>query len=181
MRAIKEIQRPGWMRATDYDETSLRKEIIDLQKKNEELLVELYSTKLEMCSLTYASDVAYETCTLTIVYNHVAGLTSSSQGSRSVALPDLFNIIAIEMLDVSISEEAIEKALLNSLFGNSMLYSFSDKQFVKKVLNQLKALNLISSHWDNDHSILYWELTTRGKKLRDENTLIKTKDSLSIV
>ena len=62
-----------------------------------------------------------------------------------------------------------------------MLYSFSDKQFVKKVLNQLKALNLISSHWDNDHSILYWELTTRGKKLRDENTLIKTKDSLSIV
>ena len=60
MRATKQIQRPGWQRAVDYDEASLRREIMNLQKERDKLAADLNTAKKQIISLTTISDLAYE-------------------------------------------------------------------------------------------------------------------------
>lgn len=49
--AKTEFPRPGWQRATDYDEASLRREMMDLQKKSEALGTELNKAQQTIVSL----------------------------------------------------------------------------------------------------------------------------------
>jgi hypothetical protein len=44
---------------------------------------------------------------------------------------------------------------------------------VKKMLNQYRALNLVYSYWNNDNRELYWGLTNKGRKVRDDTILIR--------
>ena len=61
---------------------------------------------------------------------------------------------------------------INRQFFNGDAY-FSDHQFLKRLLNQLKALNLLYSFWSKEKSSLYWGLTTKGQKVRDDMILIR--------
>ena len=56
---------------------------------------------------------------------------------------ELFKIIATEMMGVALTERGIDATLRENLFPKeSHNYRFSDTQLIKKILNQLKALNL---------------------------------------
>ena len=68
MRATKEISRPGWQRATEYDEASLRREIMELQKERDTLSKELRAANTEIQSLTTIGDLAYEGFSIDIAY-----------------------------------------------------------------------------------------------------------------
>ena len=78
MRATKEIQRPGWQRATEYDEASLRREIMNLQSKNEKLATKLSDANAQIKSLTAIGDVAFEDCVIDIAYRRKLNSTSTS-------------------------------------------------------------------------------------------------------
>lgn len=173
MRAKSEIQRPGWQRATEYDEVSLRREIMELQKNNSKLSADLNAAKKEIISLTMVSDIAFEGCVINIEYLLKYSDYSPTEGRIQKELPELFRIISTEMMDVTITEKKIDVALREALFGeDSFLYSFQDKQLVKRILNQLKALNFVYSQWSDKESNLYWGLTPKGELTRNNMILV---------
>lgn len=182
MQAKSEIERPGWKRATDYDEATLLRKIMDLQKEKEQLNKELASVKQELQTITETSGVAFEGCSIPIAYRKKNGNYEPTNGTVTRELPELFKIIATQMLDVSLTESAIDTVLISKLFPEaSYKYSFRDPQFVKQILNQLKAANLLCSSWSNKNSNLYWQLTKKGEFVRNEMTLIKeVKEPLNI-
>ena len=46
---------------------------------------------------------------------------------------------------------------------------------LKKLLNQYRALNLVYSKWSDKNKSLYWGLTEKGCKVRDDMILLKNK------
>jgi hypothetical protein len=77
------------------------------------------------------------------------------------------------MLDVTIAESEIFNAIKFKMFtGNTF---FADHQLVKRIMNQFKALGLVYSFWSKEKSNLYWGLTTKGQKVRDDMTLIRNE------
>lgn len=172
MKARTEIKRPGWQRAVDFDEASLRREIMELKNENKKLADDLKAAREEISFLTEETDIAFEDCKVKIEY-HYQSQSGLRAGSLNVSLQDLFITIATEMMEVSIVEPLVEKAIkVKFLFGKRES-RLDDKQFVKKMLNQYRTLNLVCSYWNNDNRELYWGLTNKGRKVRDDTILIR--------
>lgn len=175
MRATKQIQRPGWQRAVDYDEASLRREIMNLQKERDKLAADLNTAKKQIISLTTISDLAYEDYSIAIQYCKYDGNLNPSYGTIERKLPELFKIISTQMMGVALTEHGIESALKENLFRrDSYNVYFTDKQMIKRILNQLKALNLLYSSWDDTKSTIFWGLTTKGELERDKMILVRS-------
>ena len=172
MKAKAEIKRPGWQRAVDFDEASLRREIMELKNENEQLANDLRATKEELSSLTEQTDIAFENQAIKIEYHYYED-HRTRYGNQTTNLTEIFRVISTEMMDVSISEYSIEEAIKTNFLSGSYGKHFNDNQFVKKLLNQYRALNLMSSSWSNDNKKLYWGLTKKGRKVRDDLILIK--------
>lgn len=78
------------------------------------------------------------------------------------------------MMDVSLTESAISDAIKSkyaSITG-CMVY-FNDSQQIKIILNQLRVLGLIYSSWSEGTGKLYWGLTIKGRRCRDEMIVLK--------
>jgi len=175
MRATTEIIRPGWQRAVDYDEASLRREIMDLQAKKTDLETKLLSANITIASFTTQSDIAFDDCEIKINYHYYYGSQRYRRDeTKSVLLPNIFSVIATQMMDVMITEDVISNAILHNVLGLSDGY-IDDHQLIKIIMNQLKALGLVYSNWNDKHSSLYWGLTTKGQMVRDDMTLIRPK------
>lgn len=176
-KATKELHRPGWQRATDYDEASLRREIMSLQKENEQLTANLNNAKAEIISLSTIDHLAFEECEFNIgYYKKTSDFSKHTYHTKEVKLPQLFMPIAIQMLGCSISERSINNCLIEYLFGGtsaSIYYSFSDSLIIKRILLQLEALGLIQSHWSTEAKALFWQLTTKGVLTRNR-LILKT-------
>lgn len=172
MKAKAEIKRPGWQRAVDFDEVSLRREIMELKNENEQLENDLKAAKEELYSLTEQSDIAFENQKIKIEYNYYEN-HRTQYGSKTTNLKEIFKVIATEMLDVSINEHVIEEAIKTKFLSGSHEKYFNDNQFVKKILNQYRALNLIRSSWSDKNKNIYWGLTEKGCKMRDDLILIR--------
>lgn len=176
MKAKTEIKRPGWQRAVDFDEASLRREIMALKSENEKLANDLKSVQEELSSLTEQTDIAFEHKDITIKYHYYEN-HREQHGSKKTTLEELFKVIATEMMDVSIDESSVEKTIkINFLLGDYGKY-FDDDQFVKKLLNQYRALDLLKSSWSASNKVLYWGLTKKGRKVRDDMILIRKSQS----
>ena len=140
----------------------------------EQLKKELDSVKNELQTITETSGIAFEGCSISIAYRKKIGNYEPTNGTITRELTELFKIIATQMLDVSLTESAIETILREKLFTEaSYTYSFRDPQFVKQILSQLKATNLLYSTWSDKNSKLYWGLTNKGEIVRNEMILIK--------
>lgn len=172
MKAKTEIKRPGWQRAVDYDEVSLRREIMELKSQNEQLENDLERAKKEIVSLTDNSDYAFEDEKIELKY-HYSGQYGVRHDSIQTNLEEIFKIIATEMLNVSISEILVESAIKSYFFKETYNKFFDDSQIIKKLLNQYRALNLVTAKWKD--KALYWGLTEKGERVRDEMILIKKK------
>lgn len=175
MRAKSEIIRPGWQRAVDFDEATLRREIMDLQTQKNDLQAKLLNANIVIASYTMQNNVAFDDCKIKIDYHYYDG-NFRRNSSKSPTLPEIFSVIATEMMDVSITETSISNAIKNQMFSNNIY--FDDHQLIKRIMNQLKALGLVNSFWNNQNSSLYWGLTTKGQKVRDDMTLIKNEEKV---
>lgn len=179
MKAKSEIVRPGWQRGEDYDEASLRREIMTLQEENKDLKEELEKSKKELDAFTMHTDLAFENCPITIPYSHSYNdgrQTRTNYSEIDTDLKHIFLAIATEMMDVSITEKVAEDAIKKHFLSQPYSCSISDNQFIKKVLNQFRALNLMKSTWSNNNHVLYWGLTKKGAKERDDSLLIRCKE-----
>lgn len=173
MKAKVEIKRPGWQRAVDFDEASLRREIMELKDRNEKLLEDLKKAESKIASLTLQTDIAFNDTEIEIKY-HYEGRYGTISNSIQTTLVELFKIIATEMMEVSITEGLVESAIKKKYLSTTSGRHFDDNQFVKKLLNQYRALNLIFAKWSNNS--LYWGLTEKGRKVRDDMILLRDKD-----
>lgn len=173
MRAKSEISRPGWQRAVDYDEASLRREVMDLQTQKNDLESKLLNANNVIASLTTQNNVAFDDCEIRIDYYYYDRNFMQNR-SKSTTLPQIFSVIATEMMDVLITESGISTAIKNQIFKGSDFY-FTDHQFLKRIMNQFKALGLVYSTWSNEKSTLFWGLTIKGQKVRNDMILIRNK------
>lgn len=177
MKAKSEIKRPGWQRAVSYDEASLRRDIMELQEKNDQLCKSLTEKQEIIDSLTKQTDLAFEDCFIHFDYYYFRRYSKSMppekvKNSKDIPLIDIFKVISLEMLDVSITEKSIEKVIQLKLFKDDSI-SFDDSQIIKYILNQLSALKLVYSYWSKSNKILFWGLTEKGKKVRSDLILIR--------
>ena len=79
--------------------------------------------------------------------------------------------IALCDAGVGIGKTYAIKSKYASITG-CMVY-FNDSQQIKIVLNQLRALGLIYSSWSENAGKLYWGLTIKGRRYRDEMIVVK--------
>ncbi len=179
MRAKSEINRPGWQRAVDYDEASLRREIMVLKVKNEDLERKLHNANNTIESLTKQDDIAFDDCEIKIDYYYYADNLFRRNSSKLTNLPTIFSVIATEMMDVSITENSVSDVIKKKIIGSDSF--FSDHQLVKRILNQFRALGLVNSFWSNEKSALFWGLTNKGKKVRDDMIFIKKRKEINKV
>lgn len=179
MKAKDTIDRPGWQRGTEYDEASLRRTIMKLQEENSIIKSELAKANDTIRAFTELSDIEFENYEVKIDY-HYKPLNSSYErtGCIEKKLPEVFQTIATEMLDVMLAEHAIEDAIKHKYtkIRGSIVY-YSDSQQIKNVLIQLRALGLIYSSWSKEKNILFWGLTKKGILLRDK-MIVKKKQQV---
>lgn len=162
MKAKSEIKRPGWQRAVNYDEASLRRTIMDLQKDNERLYKDVSEKQSIIDSLMEQNDIAFEDCNIKFDYYYFKTVYSGSK-SKSEKVSDNKSI------------PLIVKAIKSKLFKEDNDIYFSDSQIVKQVLMQLSELKLIYSFWSDSKSTLFWNLTEKGEKLRNDYLLIRNQ------
>jgi hypothetical protein len=177
MQAKIEISRPGWQRAVDYDEASLRRDIMELQAQKNDLETKLQKANNEIESFTVQNNIAFDDCEIKIDYHYYQS-NLRRNNSIKISLPNLFSIISTEMMDVIITESTVCNAIKRHILSSSSDYYFNDDQLVKRILNQLKALGLLYSFWSNEKACLYWGLTTKGQKVRDDMILIRNTDTI---
>ena len=177
MTAKETIERPGWQRGTDFDEASLRRTIMELQEENENLQIKLNDALETVHSFTEIKNVAFENYDVKIDYHYTSAGSYRRSGSIEKKLPEIFKVIATQMMDVSLTESAISDAIKSkyaSIVGCTVY--FNDSQQIKIILNQLRALGLIYSFWSKGVGKLYWGLTTKGRKCRDEMIVMREAD-----
>lgn len=172
-RAIKETPRPGWQRTPNYSEASLHCVIIELKQERNKLAAELDKAQKQIQALSMPSDLAYETCTINIKYREYLDGNNYHYAQSTRKLPEIFRIISTEMMGVSLNEFAISKTLLSYLFPKETYrYSFTDPQLLKLILNQLEALNLLYTYYDQTTTSVIWGLTEKGKCERNRMILV---------
>ncbi len=148
--------------------------IMELQEQKNHLKSELSSAKQKIVDLTEPNNVAFEGCNVSINFIKNDKNNSKSEVKITRSLSALFKIVATQMMDVEICEKAVCQTLCEQLWGReSFRYQFKDLQFIKRLLNQFKGANLIYSSWDDKMSELYWGLTIKGEKIRNDMILIK--------
>lgn len=175
MTAKEEIERPGWQRGADFDEALLRRTIMKLQEENEHLNLKLNEANATIRSFTETKNIAFENFDVKINYHLVRAEGNRESGCIEKKLPEIFKVIATEMLDVSITESAIADVIKSKYISTvvgTVVY-LDDSQQIKIILNQLRALDLICSAWKKDSKRLYWGLTEKGKKIRDDMLVVK--------
>lgn len=173
MKAKNSIDRPGWQRGTSYDEASLRREIMEEQEKNRQLTIELTAAKKQVEELTLQTNIAFDDCVFEIAYSYKFN-DHRTKTSITVDLPTIFKITAVEMMNIALPEILIKKALEEQLPLKGESPIFSDSQLINRICLQLEALGLIRSQWNKERGLSYWGLTAKGKKLRNDLTLVRT-------
>lgn len=174
LQAINENIRPGWIRGTDYNEDSI--EIIKKQEiRIKELEQEISYIKNEK-NINFSNELTEQlNLQIKIEYTYDSGTYRNpikSTRMKEVKLYDLFLLIAIEMLDVSITEEHIKRTIIENIIGSNIYNSINDKQLIKKLLSKLKILGLLDSKWNEGNKSLYWFLTKNGQMLKNEVNLL---------
>lgn len=176
INAKSDFPRPGWQRGVDYDEASLRRQIMEIQDEKNKVLAELNTVKKELISLKEknSDDIAFEDTPVTMSFSHHQYNSPDRYVKKETSLEELFKIISTEMMDVAITETSVRDCVITSFYKHPSSYSLNDKQFIKTLLNQYKALGLVYSKWKEGS--LYWGLTTKGVQTRNNMILIKKKN-----
>lgn len=175
MKAKEQINRPGWQRGADYDEASFRRDIMSLQEENKKLADTLSQKEAALAALTEKTDLAFENQPIDIPYTYwiYGGYHSGTyEDTLHTDLKSIFVAIATEMMGVAITEDTITTAVETALPFHAEA-TIQDKHFIKRMLNQFEALALLKSSFDEKKRDVFWSLTTKGKKIRDDAILIK--------
>lgn len=174
MTAINENVRPGWIRGINYNPTEDLKKLTSLQEENKKLFEENLSLKKIMEDLTLKEDELEFDNKLTIGYTssyHNGSRFITQYHDKEISLREIFAYVSINMINVSVIESAVCDYIARSI-GAENSARLSDKNIAKRVCNQFIELKLMDTKWVENKG-LYYFLTTRGVKLKNELNLFK--------
>lgn len=175
MKAKKEIERPGWIRGDEYDPEAANKANI-LKEENKRLLEEIEGLRKNIEETNDCSQLMFEE-KMNIGYLETIHSGTGSYERRynkEISLKEIFGKVSINMLNVSLLESALCNHIAKAIGADSM-YHLIDKDMAKKICNQFIALGLMKSKWISEKNGLYYALTEKGIKEKDELNLFKKK------
>ena len=163
--------RVGWVRSDESDSLSI--EVLELKKKNEEneasiqeMKNEISRYKKEIENITsFKGNLLYDQKPITITFN------AFSKGfvTREITIKDIFRYVSVSFINVSMKEEGLLDLVAKAI--DRTYYSYIDQSYLKRICNQMLALGLFQTYWSEDRKALFYELTTKGIKIRDELNL----------
>ena len=168
MKIREEDKRRGWIKGDEYNPTELLQKITELQEENKKLSEENQHLSKSLDEfLAPRDDLEFEDMKLEI------GYTNSSYGHvKKTTLKEIFKYVSINLIAVSKVEESILDLIAQSVGANSR-FSLTDKNIAKRICNQFIALKLMYTSWSKENKRLYYGLTKKGERLRDEMNLFK--------
>ncbi|HIU06626.1 MAG TPA: DUF4062 domain-containing protein [Candidatus Onthoplasma faecigallinarum] len=177
MKAKEENIRSGWIRGIDYDLTENLKKITTLQDENKKLVEEISSLKksLEEYS-SFDGELEFDDNKINIEFtstNYRGGRYVTLHHNKEITLKEIFGYVSINMINVSVAENAVRDYIAKSI-GADNFNCLVDKNVSKRICNQFIALKLMDTKWIEGKG-LYYYLTSKGIKLRDEINLFKKK------
>lgn len=168
MKAKQDTVRPGWIRGDTFNPEADIKKINELQEENKALSEKNQELQNKIEELKFIdAELEFDDKKIKASY----GSSSGCVYTKSQTVKDIFAYVSIFMLKVS----CIESKLLNLIaesFGASSVIYMKDKTICHKICNQFLALNLMRTKWVEGQG-LYYGLTAKGEKLRDELNLIR--------
>jgi len=161
MKAKEEFNRPGWQRAQDYDELSLRQEIEKLRSQLEATEKERddYKKSLDDYS-AINTDLAFDSGneTVAIQYRMGSGFSKPyTYASATFTWVELFKRISIDMVNISITRNDIYNAVSALVNHNTI----TDSTVINVIINQFLELGLIESNYKNGS--LWYSLTPKER------------------
>ena len=112
-------------------------------------------------------DLEFEDMQLEIAYTN-----STYSRTQKITLKEIFKYVSINLIAVSKVEGSILDLIAQSVGANSR-FSLTDKNIAKRICNQFIALKLMYTSWSKENKRLYYGLTKKGERLRDEMNLFK--------
>lgn len=152
---------------------------MNIQTENLNLKQKIESLEKEIKSFLQPDDLAFEEGIINIEYTYRRNSSNNVRRNNTIEtnFKEIFLYIATDLLEVSKTEYKIQDSIINFIKDkestNISTVILSDPQFTKKLLLQLKELNLVLPKWSTNNKNLYWGLTNNGIKLRNNNVLIK--------
>lgn len=163
--------RIGWVRSNESDDLIL--EVSELKKKNEELNAsiskmenDISEYKKEIENLTkFKGNLLYDQKPITLsFYAYTHGYIH-----KEITIKDIFKYVSVHFINVSLKEEGLLNLIAKSI--DNSYYSYIDESILKRVSNQMLALGLFRTYWSDNRKALFYELTSKGVKIRDELNL----------
>lgn len=168
MKAKQDTVRPGWIRGDEFNPEEDLKKINYLQEENNRL--ENHNKELQKAieELKFNDfELEFDDKKIKATYSNSYGYNSS----KFLTIKEVFAYVSIFMVKVSIVESKLLNYIAESFGASSTIY-MSDKTLCNKISNQFLALQLMQTKWVEGKGLFYG-LTAKGEKLRDELNLIK--------
>lgn len=173
-KAIKTIDRPGWIRGYGEnnkgasDNIHLLTKIKELEEKNQK-----QDKKIKQLSRTN-KNLAFENCKIKIKYRELyfykKELTGKSKiKTKRTLLTDIYKYISLAISGFAVDKANIEFRLKQFINPNINI-EFLDLQIVDKLVNQYKELGLLEQFVESN--IYKYKLTIKGEKVKNELNLI---------
>lgn len=167
MKTKNDDVRPGWIRGDDYNPTEMLKQITDLQKENKRLIENVNDLEKSIVELTSnTTELEFEDKKISISYT-----TSHYSYTKEITIKEIFKFVSINMINVSVISNKIEDYIAQSVGADSRS-NLKEQNIAKRICNQFLALKLMYTKWIDDKG-LYYGLTKKGEKLRDDLNLFK--------
>jgi len=163
--------RRGWQRATTFNEVDLRRSIMELTEVNIAL-----KNKVDQLSVDDSVDdnLAFDNVDVSLHYSEFYSMDFMIKEFKST-LETVFKWIALCMMDSFVNEGELASYIMAKI-NNQTTLELEDKDELKIIMMQLKALKLISSEWHNGQQVTLWKLTQKGSLKLNELVLTKKSD-----
>ena len=160
---------PGWIRGNEVASSDSLKQINELQNENNKLktkIIEL-ETELTNYSNTEIGQLEFDSNKLNFKLRKYNG----GYLETNMTIKEIFSYVSINMINVSLSDSYIQK-LIKKAIGETAYITLIDENIVQVILNQFVALKLMKTNWVENKG-LYYALTKKGEKIRNDCNLIK--------
>lgn len=177
-KALKEIERPGWIRGNNVSDEGhliktqeLTKENVELKERYSKQTEEIDKYKKKIKQLTSVhKNLAFENQKFTIRYKIYYVNGKSKKKSKKSTLNNIFKYLSLSISGYIVDKSFVENKLKEFIKPKTKI-DFIDVQTVDILLNQYKELGFIEQI--SEQKVYKYKLTPKGEKIKNDLNLIE--------
>lgn len=177
-KALKEIERPGWIRGNNVSDEGhliktqeLIKENVELKERYSKQIEEIDKYKKKIKQLTSVhKNLAFENQKFTIRYKIYYVNGKSKKKSKKSTLNNIFKYLSLSISGYIVDKSFVENKLKEFIKPKAKI-DFIDVQTVDILLNQYKELGFIEQI--SEQKVYKYKLTPKGEKIKNDLNLIE--------